>query len=234
MKREFEARKRAGFEISFLTKKEIFKNYGLKAEYAILSEKGATTNAYTLTRALLQYSMKKGLRVFDWSKVLEVSYNVKDVILNTENGYTVKADKLVNASGFEIINFISKDIVDLYCTYAVVSENQHEHREIWGDRIMLWNSDDPYLYLRLIRDNRVLIGGRDERFSTKTSREIFEKTAVLLKKDFEKLFPGMVFPLKVNFPVVVLLVKQKIPYHLLRPITKPPTLITHWVLAVME
>ena len=193
MKKEFDARKRAGFDISFLSKDDIIKNYGLKAEYAILSEKGATTNAYTLTHALLQYSMKKGLRVFDRSKVEEISYNDKDVSLRTENGYTVKAARLVNASGFEIVNFISKDIVQLYCTYAVVSENQQEQRDMWKDRIMIWNSDDPYLYLRLTRDNRILIGGRDERFSTKTSREIFKKKSELLKKDFEKLFPDISF-----------------------------------------
>jgi glycine/D-amino acid oxidase-like deaminating enzyme len=193
MKNEFEARKRAGFEMSFLARDDIYKTYGLKAEYAILSEKGATTNAYTLTHALLQYSMKKGLRVFDRSKVEEANYNKKDVCLRTENGCTVKADKLVNASGFEIINFISKDIVDLFCTYAVVSENAREMEYLWKDQIMIWNSDDPYLYIRLTKDNRILVGGRDERFSTKTSREIYEKKSGLLKKDFEKIFPNIRF-----------------------------------------
>jgi glycine/D-amino acid oxidase-like deaminating enzyme len=193
MKKEFDARKRAGFEISFLLKDDIDKRYGLKAEYAILSEKGATTNAYTLTHALLQYSIKKGLRVFDRSRVKEIDYNAKNVCLRTESGSTIQAAKLVNASGFEIINFISRDIVDLYCTYAVVSENQQEQPDIWKDRIMIWNSDNPYLYMRLTQDNRILIGGRDERYSTKTSRAIFEKKSDLLKKDFGKLFPNISF-----------------------------------------
>jgi glycine/D-amino acid oxidase-like deaminating enzyme len=193
MKKEYEARQRAGFETDFLLKDDIRVRYGLKAECGILSEKGATTNAYTLTHALLQNAIKKGLRAFDRSRVEKIDYREKNLCLKMENGCIVKAARLVNASGFEIVNFISKDVVDLYCTYAVVSENQHEQQEVWKDRIMLWNSDVPYLYMRLTNDNRILMGGRDERFSTKASRELFEKKSSLLKRDFEKLFPDIPF-----------------------------------------
>jgi glycine/D-amino acid oxidase-like deaminating enzyme len=56
---------------------------------------------------------------------------------------------------------------------------------------MIWNTDNPYLYMRLTRDNRILIGGRDERFSTKTFRHMYHKKAELLHKDFCKLFPDI-------------------------------------------
>ncbi len=193
MKKEFDARRQAGFEVSFLTKEDILKNYGLKAEYAILSGKGATTNAYTFTHALLKNSIKNGLRVFDRSKVLEVIYGKKGVSLRMENGFSVSADKLVNASGFEIVNFISKNIVELFCTYAVVSENAREMKEMWKNEIMMWNTDDPYLYMRLADDNRILIGGRDERFNASMSKDLYVKKSDLLRKDFEKLFPNISF-----------------------------------------
>src|SRR5450432_4401164 len=189
MEKELKARQLAGFKVSLLSKEEINRNYGMSAEYAILSEKGATINAYALTHALLQYSIKNGLQVFDRTKVTDIKYNEHDVELVTEDGFLVRSKKLVNASGFEIINFISKKIVDLYCTYAVVSENEQEKDALWKDRIMIWNTDDPYLYMRLTSDNRILMGGRDERFSIKTSRELYQKKAILLGKDFEKLFP---------------------------------------------
>ncbi len=73
------------------------------------------------------------------------------------------------------------------------SENATEKNELWKDGTMIWNTDDPYLYMRLTRDNRIIIGGRDERFSTKTSREIFQKKALLLQKDFAKIFPDLQF-----------------------------------------
>jgi glycine/D-amino acid oxidase-like deaminating enzyme len=212
MKKEFDARKQAGFEISFLTKDDILKDYGLKAEYAILSEKGATTNAYMLTHALLQNSIKKGLRVFDRSTVQEVIYNKKDVSLRTENGFSVSADKLVNASGFEIVHFIAKNIVSLFCTYAVVSDNARESKELWKDEIMMWNTEDPYLYMRLTDDNRILIGGRDERFSAGKSMDLYVKKSDLLKKDFEKLFPNIPFKSEFAWSGTFGRTKDSLPY----------------------
>ncbi len=92
----------------------------MKAEYAILSQEGATINAYAFTHALLQYSIQKGLKVYDRTKIKSIKYNTNNVELTADDGYTVHSGKLINASGFEIVNFISKDIVDLYCTYAVI------------------------------------------------------------------------------------------------------------------
>ena len=190
IERELTARRQAGFDVSYVSKKEMQENYGLVAEHAILSEKGAAIDVYALTHALLQHSMGKGLQVFDRTKVEDIRYNEKNVELKTVDGFLISADKVINASGFEIINFISKDIVDLYCTYAVVSENEQEKEAIWKDGILIWNTDDPYLYLRLTQDNRIIMGGRDVRFSHKASRGLYDKKAAQLCSDFEKLFPG--------------------------------------------
>jgi glycine/D-amino acid oxidase-like deaminating enzyme len=190
IEKELNARKQAGFDVSQLSKNEVYENYGMAAEYAILSEKGATIDAYALAHALLQHSMGKGLQVFDRTRIKDIRYNENNVELTTVDGFLVDAEKLVNASGFEIINFISKDIVDLYCTYAVVSENEQEKEAVWKDRIMIWNTDNPYLYLRLTQDNRIIMGGRDVRFSNKASRRMYEEKAARLCADFVKLFPG--------------------------------------------
>jgi glycine/D-amino acid oxidase-like deaminating enzyme len=220
MKKELEARRDAGFEVDLLTRDQIKTEFGLKAEYAILSQAGATINAYTLTHALLQYSMKKGLRVYDRTKIKTTKYNPDNVELNTEDGYLISSKKLINASGYEIVHFISKDIVELYCTYAVVSENAAEKLQLWKDGAMIWNTDDPYLYMRLTKDNRILIGGRDERFSTKTSREIFQKKASLLKKDFEKAFPSMQFKSEFAWSGTFGKTKDALPY--IGPYSKTP------------
>jgi glycine/D-amino acid oxidase-like deaminating enzyme len=104
---ELDARKKAGFEVSFLSRNEMGENYGLAAEYAILSQKGATVDAYSLTHALLQYSKKRGLQVFDRTEIKEITYSENKVCLKTSEGFMLTAEKVVNASGFEIVNFIS-------------------------------------------------------------------------------------------------------------------------------
>ena len=64
--------------------------------------------------------------MFDRSKVKEFNYQEKQVELKTTEGLRIRCRNLVNATGFEVVNYISKDIVDLYCTYAVISENETE------------------------------------------------------------------------------------------------------------
>ena len=55
---------------------------------------------------------------------------------------------------------------------------------------MLWNTADPYLYIRTTPDNRILIGGRDEKIWDPKKRDSLlpAKTAALVR-DFKKLYP---------------------------------------------
>jgi len=187
---EFAARKKAGFDVQLLNETEIKDQFGFNSHSAILSLQGATTDAYMLTHALLQHGIKKGLQVFDRTEISKITYNKSSLKLNTANGCTISAKKIVNASGYEISEFIEKKIVTLHSTYAIASEHSPPDTLPWKKKALLWNTADPYLYLRMTRDNRIIIGGRDEDFYSPQKRDklIKSKTA-WLKRDFEKLFP---------------------------------------------
>ena len=145
-------------------------------------------DAYTLTHALLQHSIKKGLQVFDRTAIKNILY--KKRLLTTEDGYIIKAKNILNATGYEVVNFISKGIVDFYCTYAIASEQTQENL-FWKNNVMMWNTDDPYLYMRLTKDNRIIVGGSDEPFSNSFTRQtLLDKKARQLEKDFNKIFPS--------------------------------------------
>ncbi len=112
--------------------------------------------------------------------------------LFTEKGHSITANKIVNASGYEITEFINKKIVKLNSTYALASEHIQSPVPVWKDKTLLWNTADPYLYMRLTKDNRVIIGGRDEEFYNTSKRDkLIKKKTALLKKDFSKLFPDI-------------------------------------------
>ena len=52
--------KMPALKFPFYPENELAESYGMNGEYGILSQKGATLNAYSLTHALLQYCHKKG------------------------------------------------------------------------------------------------------------------------------------------------------------------------------
>lgn len=187
---EFTFRKKAGFQVQLLNEKEIRQRFGFSAPAAILSRQGATIDAYMLTHALLQSIIKKGNEVFDRTIISKIEYKRNGVKLFTKKGHSITAKKIVNASGYEITEFIDKKIVKLNSTYALASEHIQSPVPVWKDKTLLWNTADPYLYMRLTKDNRIIIGGRDEEFYNTAKRDkLIKKKSSLLKKDFSKLFP---------------------------------------------
>ena len=210
---EYVARKNAGFDVEILPAAELKRNYNLQAMSGILSEKGATTNAYSLTHAILQYCIRKGLKVFDRTKIKSIEYGSDKVILETNEGYVTAAKYVINASGYEVVNFIGKKIVDLDCTYAIISESQAEKNEVWKDEIMMWNTDDPYLYMCCASENRIIVGGRDESFiNMETMHAYLDKKSALLEKDFAKTFPGCSIKKEFAWSGVFGKTKDSLPY----------------------
>lgn len=190
IKTEFDIRKKAGFDLELLGEKDIQKQFGFASPAAILSKQGATTDAYLFTHALLKASSKKGLKIYDRTEISDIEYATNSVKLTTKDGNSVNAKKVVNATGYEITEFIEKKIVKLNSTYALASEHIQSPNPVWKDGTLLWNTADPYLYMRLTHDNRIILGGRDEEFYNPQKRDklIKNKTKQLIK-DFAKLFP---------------------------------------------
>jgi glycine/D-amino acid oxidase-like deaminating enzyme len=220
MQHEFAARKKAGFDVTFLGANELKNEYGLKAEHAILSKQGCVTDAYTLTHALLQHCIKKGLQVFDRTHISSIQYKT-NTVLQTAEGCTIKAKNVINATGYEVVNFLPKGIVDFDCTYAVVSEQSPEALPYWKDNVMMWNTDDPYLYLRLTTDNRIIVGGRDERFSNVLTRQaLIERKSRQLQKDFHKALPELDFKKEYAWSGTFGKTKDSLPY--IGPYKKTP------------
>lgn len=210
---EMVARRNAAFEVELLSAHEMQEMFSLKAICGILSSKGATTNAYALTHEILQHCKQRGLRIYDRTKIKKIDYKNHSVVLETEDGCRLIADYVVNSTGYEVVDFIKKGIVDLDSTYAIISEAQPERKELWNEKVMMWNTDDPYLYLCMIEENRLIIGGRDEAFTTmKTLHTYLNRKANLLEKDFSNLFPRLPFKKEFAWSGVFGKTKDSLPY----------------------
>ena len=191
---EFNIRKKHGFSVKLLEGEDIFKTFKLNAPNAILSAQGAQTNAYSFAHALHQNSIKKGAKVYDRTCVSKIENRKEDVKLTTEKGNTIVTKKLVFATGYESVKYIDKKIVDLQSTYAMCSEQGNAIAAPFAHKVLLWNTDEPYLYLRTTPDNRILMGGRDEKFFNPKKRdELLANKKELLLKDFNKLYPEVEF-----------------------------------------
>jgi glycine/D-amino acid oxidase-like deaminating enzyme len=190
LKGEFATRKAHGFKVSFLDEKSLKNHYTINAPGAILSETAAQTNAYKFTHALLQFCKQKGIDIYDRTNVVDIRHQRNDVVVKTANGCRIKANKLVYANGYEAVKCIDKKIVHLHSTYATISEQNTADVDLWEDELLIWNTADPYLYVRSTKDRRIIVGGRDEPFiNAHKSNSLITSKSKLLKKDIGKLFP---------------------------------------------
>ena len=213
LKKEFNSRKAHGFKVNLLDERSIKKNYGMVAPGAILSETAAETNAYKFTHALLQYCRKKGVGIYDRTLVTNISHQRNGVVVTTGNGCKIKAKKLIYANGYEAVNYIDKKIVKLSSTYATISEQITTQVDLWEDEVLIWNTADPYLYVRSTRDKRIIVGGRDEPFmNAHTSNSLISLKSKQLKKDIEKLFPAMDYKPEFSWSGIFGSTKDGLPY----------------------
>ena len=200
LKTEYAIRKQYGFKVDLLSDQDIRTQFGFSAPAAILSADAAQTNAYSFTHALLQAGIKKGLQVFDRTNIVKIEHGQKGVTLTTATGFTIKAKKMVYATGYEVVNYIKKPIVKLLSTFATITENMDHTAPVFNKDALIWNTADPYLYMRTTTDNRILIGGRDEEFYNPVKRDkSIAAKARLLSKDFKKLFPDTSFKSEFNW-----------------------------------
>ena len=190
---EYQLHRQYGFKVECLSVTDIRDAFGFDAPNALYSHHSAQIDAYAFTHALLQQFIRLGGQVFDRSQVTGITHKPRSVEMVLANGCKVHGRKLVYATGYEVVQYISKKIVDLNSTYAVISE-QHADTRFWKDNCLIWETKNPYLYIRTTDDGRILAGGRDEPFFNPGRRDkLVGSKARQLVNDFEKLFPDQTF-----------------------------------------
>jgi len=213
LKEEFETRKKFGFKVKWLDENQIFEQFGFSCPDGILSDVAAATDTYLLTHHLLQYNIKKGLIVYDRTPVVSIKHNRFDVQLKTQEKFIITAKRLVYATGYEVVDFISKSIVKLTSTYAIASEAFNSPIKLGKSDPLIWNTAKPYLYLRLTNDNRIIVGGRDEEFFSHNKRDkLIPGKSKQLQKDFKKIFPSIPFKTEFSWAGIFGSTKDGLPY----------------------
>lgn len=211
--REYEMRKDYRIsQVEWLSPKDIKDLYGIKKLGGIISKDGAAVDPFKLSHYLMKTHWKKNLRIFDNTKVTAIEYQHKGVTLKTDTRCKIKARYLVIACGYESQDYLPKKVEIQKSTYAIVSEVMPE-KNFWHKNSLIWETSDPYLYLRTTADNRILIGGKDDDFYNPTKRDqSLPNKAITLEKEFKKLFPDLPFKTDYKWSGTFCGTKDGLPY----------------------
>lgn len=194
LQKEYATRKSAGYDVEWLEASDIQKTYSLQSKYGgILSQQGGSVDAFTLAHELLAHNHKKGLRIYDKTTLLEVRYHKGYAIATTDTRSHIKAIRIIYCNGYESTQLIKEKFVNLLSSYAIISEVDQELYNSYKN-VLLWNTAEPYLYMRTSADGRFLIGGEDEPFQNPKKRDaLLKRKQLKLEKAFQRLFPSKAF-----------------------------------------
>ncbi|PWU02868.1 MAG: FAD-binding oxidoreductase [Bacteroidetes bacterium] len=209
---EFAARKKLGIDVKWLDKSDIKNKFGFDKPGGILSTNAADINAYGLTHALLHYCTGKNLEVYDHTNIDSIHRSKINFKLVTESGYKIHSRYVIIACGYESSHYISKKVNELHSTYAIISE-PFGSKELWYKNTLIWETANPYLYIRNTRDNRILVGGKDDDFSSGTRRDwALNRKAKMLEVSIKKLFPHLEFITDFKWAGLFASTKDGLPY----------------------
>lgn len=192
LRREYLSRKKHGFDVELLDRREISRLFSIPSSLAILSRGDAQIDPYRLTEGLLTAAAGSGMRMYSHTRIERIDECAEKVVLTSPLG-TITAGCIVYATGYEAYRHLSRNVGSLHSTYAVVSEPVEEFVG-WHDHCLIWETARPYFYARQTMDGRAMIGGEDTLFSDDHERDglVEAKTERLLKR-FKTLFPALQF-----------------------------------------
>ncbi len=190
---EARARKAIGLDVSYHDKEEVKSRFSLPGEAALSSQQAASCDPVRLAHGLLARCHQMGVQIYDRTSVDKCVPNDETVTITTSRGPQVVVSYVVFANGFESQSWLKERVVDMDNTYAFVSQPLTE-LGAWDRKWMLWEASQPYLYLRLTHDQRLLAGGEDDAFHNPASRD--RRLATKVKRiaaKVRKLIPSLDF-----------------------------------------
>lgn len=191
LKKEFEIRKKYDLPVEYLDRKTLKKRFHMDRPAALYNECSAQLDAYSFCTQLLEHHIKRsGLEVYSYTEIVKTTVRKNGILLDTDRGHRITAKRMVCAPGFESEFFLDEKVMQLNSTYVLVS--QPVMVKLWPESCMVWETAKPYLYIRTTADNRVMVGGEDEKFVSPEQRDkkMRSKVARIIKK-FHRLFPGI-------------------------------------------
>ncbi len=169
LRREAELRQEHGFDVRFLTRRDLADRYDVPAAAALETPHAAQVDPVALARRLLDRAVAGGAVVCPRTALLEWQDEGARCRVVTTRGQCM-ARTVVFATGYELPPGVPNGDVALHSTYAFVTQPGPLPSPLRRGAVF-WETARPYTYARTTSDGRVLVGGMDVPFRNADGRD---------------------------------------------------------------
>jgi len=188
LREELELRHRAGLPGVFLPYLPLRREFGMDREAAILSPGSAEADPLLLCWSLLDIAASRGARMIE-ANAVHFHDEGGRVVIETDGPHVIEANHVVLATGYVMPHFVMPQTHAIASSFALSTVPQSPDK-LWPERSLIWEASEPYLYMRVTADNRIIIGGEDEEIADPDKRDAMLWDKVLkLKEKLAKLWP---------------------------------------------
>lgn len=191
---EYNFRKDYGFDVKYIDEEN--NPFPFLVKSALLSKNGgAEFNPYLFEKQLIDFLDSK-IGIYENTEAKEIIETYYGFKVITNYGKEIKCKYLVCSTGYNSHIFTKKRLCEKFVSYTIVSKPLSHN--LW-DRTLLQDNSQPYHYLRLSPDNRLIIGGEDIPLKKGIKEKDAEKYYDMLYDYATQMFPDENFEIDYKF-----------------------------------
>lgn len=209
LQREYKYLNAYDFPVEFLDRNALMDTYKIDKPCALKTWHDADVNPYKFIQALVKANVDMGVSYFENTSIdLE---NIEANVVFTKDGYKINFENIILATGYTKLYSIIEDKAEINRTYAFSSKALE--KSPWKDEVMVWETQDPYLYFRTTKNKRIVAGGADEEIGVVVENEniIYQKTEDIAQQ-IKKLFSDLDFEVEYRWDALFGNSKDGIPF----------------------
>ncbi len=192
LQRELRRRHKEGFAGKWLDSSALHRASGIDGAGAIRTIGNAQLNPLKATIGLLTAAAKRGAAIFERSTINRIRRTEDGVRVYSTHGM-LDAKQVVIATGYATRYFRPlAGRFKLRHTYVLATNpiGAAARRRLGMGKVMLWDTERPYHYVRWTPDGRLLLGGADHPVKPGARHDKqFADATQTLREYFEDLFP---------------------------------------------
>lgn len=203
-----------GYRVEYLDQKQL-KNLSINAYGGLRGGKDIALNPYGFVLRLLKTSVERyGLEIVEGVRFISCDKKRSGNLVNLEiNGNTIQKtfNKVVIATGYNPPSQFVKGLknIQIYKTYVAVSQAV---KDKGFHNMLVWEVKDPYTYFRKTFDERMMIGGFDEKSKNIKDKDVGKRDKDLVKGANSMLTDKYKLDVEYSYTALFGISKDNLPY----------------------